>query len=55
MDWSTGAILFYGGIAGAGATIIAAVLVAVVLARGKKRIINKLNQEYGKIDRRNGN
>lgn len=47
MDLSTGTIMFYGGLAGAAATIIAAIIAVIVLARGNKRIKRKLNQEYG--------
>jgi len=47
MEWTTGAMMFYGGLAGAAATAVAAVIAAIVLARGNKRIKNKLNLEYG--------
>lgn len=47
MDLTTGTILFYGGLAGAALTILAALIASVVLARGNKRIKRKLNQEYG--------
>jgi len=47
MDWTTGTIMFYGGLAGAAATLIAAIVAAIVLAQGNKRIKRKLNSEYG--------
>jgi H+/gluconate symporter-like permease len=47
MDLSTGTMLFYGGLAGTAATILAALIAAVLLARGNKKIKRKLNQEYG--------
>ena len=47
MDWTLGTMLFYGGLAGAAATVVAAVIAAIILASGSKRIKNKLNQEYG--------
>jgi len=40
-------MMFYGGLAGAAATLIAAVIAAIALSRGNKRIKRKLNQEYG--------
>jgi hypothetical protein len=40
-------MLFYGGLIGAAATVVATVAVAIALARGNKRIKRKLNQEYG--------
>ena len=47
MEWTTGAMMFYGGLAGAAATLVAAIAAAIILARGSKRIKRKLNQEYG--------
>ena len=47
MEWTTGTMLFYGGLAGLAATFAAAVVAAIVLARGNKRIKRKLDQEYG--------
>ena len=47
INWTPGSMMFYGGIAGAAATIVAAVIAAIILASGSKRIKNKLNQEYG--------
>jgi len=40
-------MLFYGSLAGLAATSVAAVVAAVVLARGNKKIKRKLDQEYG--------
>ena len=47
MEWTTGAMMFYGGLAGVAATLVAAIAAAIALARGSKRIKRKLNQEYG--------
>jgi len=47
MEWSTGTMLFYSGLAGLGVTFVAAVLAAIVLVRGNKKIKRKLDQEYG--------
>jgi len=42
-----GEILFYIGIGGMAATLIAAAVVTAVLAASRKRITKKLNEEYG--------
>lgn len=42
-----GEILFYIGIGGMAATLIAAAVVTAVLVTSKKRITKKLNEEYG--------
>ena len=47
MEWTLGTMLFYGGLAGAAATILAAIIAAIALASGNKRIKSKLNREYG--------
>jgi len=47
MEWTTGNIMFYGGLAGAAVTLLAAIIAAISLARGNKRIKRKLDQEYG--------
>jgi len=47
MEWTTGTMLFYGGLAGLAATFVAALAAALVLARGNKRIKRKLDQDYG--------
>ena len=47
MEWTRGALMFYGGIAGALLTLLAAIIVLVILKRSRKRIILKLNDEYG--------
>lgn len=39
--------MFYGGLAGAAVTLLAAIIAAISLARGNKRIKRKLDQEYG--------
>lgn len=47
MEWTTGVMLFYGGLAGAAAILLAIFIAAILLARGSRRIKHKLNQEYG--------
>jgi hypothetical protein len=39
--------MFYGGLAGAAATVLAAVIAAALLSRGKRRLRERLNDEYG--------
>jgi len=51
MDLSTGTMLFYAGLAGLAATFVSAVVAAIVLARGNKKIKRKLDQEYGEKTR----
>ena len=46
-EWTLGALLFYCGAAGIALTLLIAVIVAIVLKKGRKRIIKKLNSEYG--------
>lgn len=43
--------MLYGGIAGAVSALIASVITAILLARGKKRIIRQLDREYGERER----
>lgn len=43
---TTGGKLFYGGIMGAAASIILAVVFIPVFAYSKKRLIKKINAEY---------
>ncbi|MCL2068302.1 MAG: hypothetical protein FWH00_00210 [Oscillospiraceae bacterium] len=50
VQWTQGAILFYGGIAGMGIAAIAAVIAAVILGSSKLRITKKLDEEYGMGD-----
>ncbi|MDR1299701.1 MAG: hypothetical protein LBJ84_05560 [Oscillospiraceae bacterium] len=52
IEWTAGAAMFYGGLAGAAATIVAAAIAAVLLARGKRRLRERLNDEYGAPTRR---
>jgi hypothetical protein len=47
MEWTLGAALFYGGLAGAALSAVAAVITVIVFTRSRKRIREKLNQEYG--------
>ena len=47
MELTTGMMMFYGGLAGVAATFVAAIIAAILLGRGNKKIKHKLNQEYG--------
>lgn len=46
MEWSTGTVLFYGGIAGCIASVLLGVILSVVLHRRKKRIEAEILQQY---------
>ena len=48
MGLTTGALLFYGGVAGLVVTLIAAVIVVIVQSGDRKRLRDKLDEEYGK-------
>ena len=41
-------LLFYGGIAGLGLTVVLATIVVVALIFRKRNLLNKLELEYGK-------
>ena len=47
MEWTAGTVMFYGGLAGIAATLAAALITALILAGGNKRIKRSLNEEYG--------
>ena len=47
MSWTLGTMMFYGGLAGAVLILIASVVAALVLKAGRKKIIKRLNDEYG--------
>ena len=47
MNWTTGSMMFYGGLAGAALVLIASAVAAAVLRSGRKKIVSKLNDEYG--------
>ncbi|MCL2151789.1 MAG: hypothetical protein FWH57_02340 [Oscillospiraceae bacterium] len=51
MEWTTGSMMFYGGIACACAAILALVIVLFVFRGSKKRLRRKLDEEYGKSDK----
>jgi len=48
MGLTTGSLFFYGGVTGLVVTIIAAVAIAIMQSGDKKRLQEKLNDEYGK-------
>jgi|GEM_PF-4333986 len=47
MEWTLGALMFYGGLCGALVTLIVSVIVLAVLKKSRKGIVSKLNAEYG--------
>lgn len=47
MSVTVGELLFYIGIGGMAATIIAAIITVAVFASSRKRTARKLNEEYG--------
>jgi hypothetical protein len=51
MEWTLGTITFYGGIAGITVAVIAAVIVIIALGSANKKIIKKLNEEYGEAQK----
>jgi len=42
-----GSLLFYGGITGVILTLIAAIITTAILKKSRKKIVSKLNAEYG--------
>ena len=49
IEWTQGAIWFYGGIAGMGLILIVGIITAIILGRSKSRLTKKLDEEYGSI------
>jgi hypothetical protein len=47
LEWTAGEFMFYGGIVGILTTLIACIVRFIVRRGGKRRIIRKLNEEYG--------
>ena len=47
MEFTTGEMLFYGGIAGMVIIAIVSIIVAVRLAGSRKRLRSELDEEYG--------
>ena len=52
MSFTTGEMLFYGGIAGMCLTLAAAIIVSIVLAGSRKRLRRIMNEEYGNTGKR---
>jgi hypothetical protein len=48
MNFTPGEMLFYGGIAGMIVVAAVAIVVAAVLAGSRRRLRQKMNEEYGK-------
>jgi ABC-type lipoprotein release transport system permease subunit len=48
MGLTPGEMLFYGGIAGMAVVVVVAIIVIVVLSGSRKRLRQKMNEEYGK-------
>ena len=47
MEWTTGSIMFYGGVAVAAAALLALVIALLVFRGSNKRLRRKLDDEYG--------
>jgi low affinity Fe/Cu permease len=47
-DMTTGAMFFYGGLAGLGVTFITTVIIALVQTGDRKKLHRKLDEEYGR-------
>ena len=47
MNFTPGELLFYGGIAGMAVVVIVTIIVIAVLTGSRKRLRNKLSEEYG--------
>jgi hypothetical protein len=48
IEWTRGALLFYGGIAGMGLILLVSIVVILVLRKSKARLTKKLDAEYGR-------
>jgi hypothetical protein len=48
MELTMGSMMFYGGIAGAVLTLIAALVTFFVMSRSRARLKTKFDDEYGK-------
>ena len=42
-----GSLLFYGGLAGIAATLIAIIIIALLQSKDRKKLKEKLDEEYG--------
>ena len=47
MNLTPGEMLFYGGIAGMAVVVIVSIIVIAILAGSRKRLRQKMNDEYG--------
>ena len=47
MEWTLGAMLFYGGLTAAAITVVVAIITAVALHASKRKIAGQLDGEYG--------
>ena len=47
MDFTPGELLFYGGIAGMALIGIISIAIIIILARSRRRLNKKFNDEYG--------
>ena len=48
MNLTPGEMLFYGGIAGMAVVAVVSLIVIIVMSGSRKRLRNKLSDEYGK-------
>jgi len=49
MGFATGSLFFYGGIVGLAVALIAAIIIIIVQSGDRKRLREKLDEEYGKV------
>jgi len=47
IEWTQGAIWFYGGIAGMAAVLVIGIITVIIFSRGKARLTKRLDDEYG--------
>lgn len=51
MELTGGTLLFYGGIAGMTLAVIGSTVAAIILRISRKRLMNRLEKEFGKKKR----
>lgn len=48
MELTMGEMLFYGGLAGMAAILVASAIIAIILGSSRRRLRRKLGEEYGR-------
>lgn len=49
MGLTMGSMMFYGGMIGAGLTLVGAIITGIILGKSRMRLKAKLDKEYGKV------